>query len=59
MYSKVLVPLDGSEVSERALAHAQSLGDAFGAKGIAGAVATFAADSEGCQGEHTHEADYP
>jgi nucleotide-binding universal stress UspA family protein len=23
MYSKVLVPLDGSEVSERALAHAQ------------------------------------
>ena len=32
MYSKVLVPLDGSEVSERALAHAQSLGDAFGAK---------------------------
>jgi nucleotide-binding universal stress UspA family protein len=32
MYSKVLVPLDGSEVSERALAHAQSLADAFGAK---------------------------
>jgi nucleotide-binding universal stress UspA family protein len=31
MYSKVLVPLDGSEVSERALAHAQSLADAFGA----------------------------
>jgi len=32
MYSKVLVPLDGSEVSERALAHAQSLADAFGAR---------------------------
>jgi len=32
MYSKVLVPLDGSEVSERALPHAQSLADAFGAR---------------------------
>jgi nucleotide-binding universal stress UspA family protein len=32
MYSKVLVPLDGSEVSERALTHAQSLADAFGAR---------------------------
>ena len=32
MYSKVLVPLDGSEVSERALAHAQSLAGAFGAR---------------------------
>ena len=32
MYSHVLVPLDGSEASERALAHAQSLADAFGAR---------------------------
>ncbi len=32
MYSQVLVPLDGSEVSERALPHAQSLANAFGAK---------------------------
>lgn len=32
MYSKVLVPLDGSEVSERALAHAQSIAKAFGAR---------------------------
>jgi nucleotide-binding universal stress UspA family protein len=32
MYSKVLVPLDGSEVSERALAHAQSVAGAFGAR---------------------------
>jgi len=32
MYSKVLVPLDGSEVSERALAHAQSLAGAFDAR---------------------------
>jgi len=32
MYSKVLVPLDGSEVSERAIAHAQSIANAFGAR---------------------------
>ena len=32
MYSQVLVPLDGSEVSERALPHAQSLANAFGAR---------------------------
>jgi nucleotide-binding universal stress UspA family protein len=32
MYSHVLVPLDGSEASERALPHAQSLADAFGAR---------------------------
>jgi len=32
MYSHVLVPLDGSEASERALPHAQSLAAAFGAK---------------------------
>jgi nucleotide-binding universal stress UspA family protein len=32
MYSQVLVPLDGSEASERALPHAQSLADAFGAR---------------------------
>jgi nucleotide-binding universal stress UspA family protein len=32
MYSKMLVPLDGSEVSERALAHAQSIANAFGAR---------------------------
>jgi nucleotide-binding universal stress UspA family protein len=32
MYSKVLVPLDGSEASERALPHAQGLADAFGAR---------------------------
>ncbi|WP_089717097.1 universal stress protein [Candidatus Entotheonella palauensis] len=32
MYSKVLVPLDGSEVSERALAHAQRVAEAFGAR---------------------------
>ena len=32
MYSKVLVPLDGSEVSERALPHAQRVVDAFGAR---------------------------
>ena len=32
MYSEVLVPLDGSEASERALLHAQSLAHAFGAR---------------------------
>ena len=32
MYSKVLVPLDGSDVSERALAHAQSVAEALGAR---------------------------
>ena len=32
MYSQVLVPLDGSEVSERALPHAQNLAAAFGAR---------------------------
>jgi nucleotide-binding universal stress UspA family protein len=32
MYAKVLVPLDGSEVSEQALAHAQSVARAFGAR---------------------------
>ncbi len=32
MYSKVLVPLDGSAVSERALAHAQNMANAFGAR---------------------------
>ena len=32
MYAKVLVPLDGSAVSERALAHAQSVAHAFGAR---------------------------
>ena len=32
MYSQVLVPLDGSEASERALPHAQSLANAFGAR---------------------------
>ena len=32
MYSKVLVPLDGSEVSEQALVHAQSVAQAFGAR---------------------------
>ena len=32
MYSNVLVPLDGSEVSERALAHAQNMAKAFGAR---------------------------
>ena len=32
MYSQVLVPLDGSEASERALAHAQNLAAAFGAR---------------------------
>jgi nucleotide-binding universal stress UspA family protein len=32
MYSHVLVPLDGSEASERALPHAQRLADAFGSR---------------------------
>jgi nucleotide-binding universal stress UspA family protein len=32
MYSQVLVPLDGSEASERALPHAQRLADAFGSR---------------------------
>jgi nucleotide-binding universal stress UspA family protein len=32
MYSQVLVPLDGSEASERALPHAQSVAEAFGAR---------------------------
>jgi nucleotide-binding universal stress UspA family protein len=32
MYSQVLVPLDGSKASERALPHAQSLANAFGAR---------------------------
>jgi nucleotide-binding universal stress UspA family protein len=32
MYSQVLVPLDGSEASERALPHAQRLADAFGGR---------------------------
>jgi len=32
MYSHLLVPLDGSEASERALAHAQSLASAFDAR---------------------------
>jgi nucleotide-binding universal stress UspA family protein len=32
MYTQVLVPLDGSEASERALTHAQSVAHAFGAK---------------------------
>jgi len=32
MYSHVLVPLDGSEASERALAHAQALAAAFDAR---------------------------
>ena len=32
MYSQVMVPLDGSEASERALPHAQSLAAAFGAR---------------------------
>jgi nucleotide-binding universal stress UspA family protein len=32
MYSQVLVPLDGSEASEQALPHAQSLAGAFGAR---------------------------
>jgi nucleotide-binding universal stress UspA family protein len=32
MYSKMLVPLDGSEASERAVAHAQSVAKALGAR---------------------------
>jgi nucleotide-binding universal stress UspA family protein len=32
MYSQVLVPLDGSEASERALPHAHNLADAFSAR---------------------------
>jgi nucleotide-binding universal stress UspA family protein len=32
MYSQVLVPLDGSEASERALPHAHSLANAFSAR---------------------------
>ena len=32
MYTQVLVPLDGSEASERAIPHAQSVALAFGAK---------------------------
>ena len=32
MYSQVLVPLDGSEASERALTHAQRLADVFGGR---------------------------
>ena len=31
MYAQILVPLDGSDASERALSHAQSLANAFGA----------------------------
>ncbi|MFQ6030868.1 MAG: universal stress protein [Dehalococcoidia bacterium] len=31
MYTQILVPLDGSETSERALPHAQDLAQAFGA----------------------------
>ena len=32
MYAKVLVPLDGSDIAERALAHARNLANAFGAR---------------------------
>jgi nucleotide-binding universal stress UspA family protein len=32
MYKKILVPLDGSELSEAALAHAHALASALGAE---------------------------